>query len=157
MVTAIFAAVAFAVALPADAGDCPAEVISAVQKSHSGAKTLSCHRELEDGATLYEVKIRTEDGKNLKLEIASDGKIIETEEAIPTSEIPAAVLKALQAEHPDAKVREAERVTDANGEVFFEIELTSGGRTQELTITESGSLVESEDDDFEDEADEKDD
>jgi hypothetical protein len=155
----VLAMLTAAAVLPAHAGgDCPKAVISAAESSHSGAKTVACHPERDEGAILYEVKIRTSDGTNMELEVDSEGAILETAEQIPTRDVPAAAIRALRAKHPDAKIREAERITAGDGEIFFELVFTSGGRTQEMTVTESGALVEVDDGDLgEGDADDADD
>lgn len=147
MVTGILATMALAAGLPTFAGDCPAAVTSAVEKAHAGAKALACKSEREGGATLYEVELRTADGRTLELEVHPDGMILLTEEQIVTSEVPAAVSEALHTTYAGATVRDAERLTAANGEISYEISFTSGGRKQSMTVTEAGALVEVEADD----------
>lgn len=146
LVIAVSATLAMAAAVAAHAGDCPVAVTSAVEKAHSSAKMLGCTHEREDGASVYEAKIRTSDGKELELRVGSDGAILETEEKIPAAELPAAVLQALHTKHADATVKKAERLTAANGEISFEIAFMSGGRKQDLTVTEAGALVDDDDD-----------
>ena len=146
LVIAVSATLAMAAGVAAHACDCPAAVTSAVEKAHSSAKTLGCTQEREDGANVYEAKVRTSDGKELELLVGSDGAILETEEKIPAAELPAAVLQALHTKHADATVKKAERLTDGNGEVSFEIAFVSGGRHEELTVTEAGAFIEDDDD-----------
>lgn len=146
LMIALSAAVTVAAVLPSHAGDCPAAVTSAVEKAHSSAKVLGCTHELEDGAAVYEAEVRTSDGKELELLVGSDGSILETEEKIPAAELPAAVLQALHTKHADATVKKAERLTAGNGDVSFEIAFVSGGRKEELTVTEAGVLVDDDDD-----------
>ena len=150
IVTGVFATIAWTACLPAFATDCPTAVISSIEKAHSGSKTLDCKDEREGGQILYEAKIRTADGRRLELGIRPDGAILFTEERIATSAVPAAVLQSLHARYADATVKEAERVTAANGQISFEVEFNSGGREKSMTVTEAGAFVEEEAEDDED-------
>jgi uncharacterized membrane protein YkoI len=143
-----------AAGLPAGAGDCPKEVKAAAEKAHAGAKIGACHEEREDGSTLYEVALRTSDGKQLEVEISPDGAIVETEEIVSADALPAAVLKTVQKEHPGGKVGKVERITAADGAVSYEVVVTSGGRSQELTLSAAGVIEEIEEADADDEDDE---
>ena len=154
---AAFATIGLAAGLPAVAGDCPATVITSIERAHAGAKTLACKDEHEGGLTLYEAKIRTADGKKLELDIRPDGTILQTEEHIATSAVPVAVLQSLHSKYPDATVKEAERLTAANGEISFEVAFSSGGRRKAMTVTEAGAFVEEEAEDDEDSGKDEDD
>jgi len=149
-VTGVLATIAFTAGLPAVAKDCPPAVISSIEKAHSGAKTLACKDEHERGQILYEAKVRTADGRKLELDIRPDGAIVLTEEHIATSAVPPAVLQALHAKYPDATVKEAERLTAADGAISFEVEISSAGREKSMTVTEAGAFVEEEAEDDED-------
>ena len=157
-VTCLFAMIACAAGVPAVAKDCPAAVTSAIERAHSGAKTVTCQEEREEGTILYEARIRTTDGKKLELEIRPDGTILLTEEHIAASALPAAVLQSLHAKYADAAVEEAERLTAPNGDVSFEVVFASGGGKKSITVSEGGVSVEDAADDADDDADgEKDD
>jgi len=145
--TGMFATLLLVAGYPASAGDCPAEVISAVLKAHAGAKTLSCDDEREEGSTFYEVKIRTADGKKLEVEVDPDGTILVTEERVPSGDVPAAVVHALHAKYADAKIKDAERLTAGTGEVSYEITFVAGAGEKSMTVTEAGVVVDVEDDD----------
>ena len=155
IVMALLATMLLSSGFPILAGDCPTAVLAAVDKAHSGAKTLACKSE-QEGTTVYEVKIRTSDGKKLELAVRPDGAILLTEEPIATSELPAAVLAGVHARYPDARVTEVERLTAEKGEISFEVELTSGGHKQSITLTEAGAVVALEDEDEDAAADEDD-
>jgi uncharacterized membrane protein YkoI len=141
MMTGLFAAIAIAASVRAIAGDCPAPVTSAVAQAHPHAKTLACKAEKEDGRTVYEVKIKTADGKTLEMDVNPDGTILVTEERIAVGDVPAAVMSALRTAHADAKVSQAERLTSEDGEISYELTYKSGGHEHEMTVTQAGDVL----------------
>ena len=157
LTVALFGTLVFSAGLPALAGDCPAAVTASVTKAHAGAKTLSCGSEKEKGATIYEVKIRTADGKTLEIELNPDGTILVTEERIALGEVPVAVVNALHTAHADAKVSHAERLTSGDGEISYELTYKSGGHEHEMTVSPAGDVLEQDEDGEDAAADDEDD
>ena len=50
-----------------------------MEKEAPGAKTEEIEKEVEDGKVLYELEVVV-DGKELEMEIADDGRLVEIEE-----------------------------------------------------------------------------
>lgn len=130
-------AVSGAVAKPS----CPDSVADAVAKAHPGARVLSCRKETENGQPQYEVKLKSERGR-LELDVSPAGAIIQTEEKVPLSSVPASVLSAFAARYPKAKPTRAEKQTKADGKVTYELAFRRAGKRLEVTFDEAGKFVE---------------
>ncbi len=65
------------------------------------------------------------------------------EEAISTSELPSAVLKAFQAAYPNAEIKSAAR-EEEDGQVVYEIESLDGQQQRDILYTANGTVVEME-------------
>src|SRR2546426_12487509 len=95
LVPALLATAAFAA--------CPTVVKDTMGKSYPGAKVVKCATEKEHGMTLYEVKIKTADGKSLELDLEPEGKILKVEEDVRVQDVPAAIRKAFDDKHPKTR------------------------------------------------------
>ena len=83
-------AVAVALALPICAEakeekvnlkDCPEAVQKTIKDHASGGKILEIEKETQkDGTVVYEAEIKKADGKTIEIEVAADGKLLDTEE-----------------------------------------------------------------------------
>jgi hypothetical protein len=153
--TGLIATIVLTAGLPALATDCPKMVKATAEKAHAGAKMLSCHAEHDDDVDLYEMKLKTADGKDLELEIGADGAIIATEERIAPAKIPAAVTKSIEGKFGGVSVSESSRVTTAAGEVAYEIAFTSKAHLYSMTVKEDGTIVETEDHDSDHDTDDE--
>lgn len=63
---------------------------------------------------------------------------------IPISELPPAVIKAIEARFPGAKIEEAERDT-RDGRLIYEVEIEVNGDDKELEITPDGEIIDIDD------------
>jgi hypothetical protein len=140
----IGAAAVFALATPASASPCPANVTDAVLHAHAGAVVNECKQETEDGELQYEVKITLKDGKHMGLDVDPAGKILQTEEYVEIAAVPAAVMTAFATKFPGAKATRAEKQTASDGKVTYEIRYGAAAAKKEATFTADGALVEEE-------------
>ena len=136
-------------ALPALAGDCPQGVKDAAMKAHPAAQIVACKQEQEDGSVQYSVKLVGKGGEKLELDVSSDGQVLLTEEYVALDAVPPAILKSLKTKHPNAKLQKAEKLTDADGEVTYEIVFGSGDERESATFDMNGNLVEEEEEEEE--------
>ena len=63
---------------------------------------------------------------------------------IPIDQLPPAVIKAIEARFPGAKIEEAERDT-RDGRQIYEVEIKVKGDDKELTITPDGEIIDIDD------------
>ena len=97
----------------------PAEVLKAFKKSYPD---VNPKWENEHGK--YEAGFK-KDGHNMSLLYKADGTLEETEVAIPVTTLSPKIVKYVE-EHQLGKIKEAAKITKANGEVNYEAEVKSG-------------------------------
>ncbi|HSY49109.1 MAG TPA: hypothetical protein VLC46_09885 [Thermoanaerobaculia bacterium] len=135
----------FAVGLALAASDvCPEAVKAAIIKAYPGATVESCKKEEEKGTTVYEAKVTTKQALRLELDVAPDGKILQTEQKIGLETVPNAVLEGFHAKYKDVKPTAAEKQTKADGTVQYELAFGAGKQKREVTLSESGKILEEE-------------
>ena len=96
----------------------PKEVTSSFEKQFQN--TTDHKWEKEHGN--YEVEFKQNNTEQSAL-FDAQGVLIETEIEIPTAQLPAEVLKYIAAKYNNQKIKEAAKITDANGTVTYEAEL----------------------------------
>ena len=120
----------------------PQAVQSALDKELHGAKATSLEQEDEDGFVAYETEYSANNVKH-SVKLSEDGTVLETEEEVAVSAIPAAVTAQIQERFPKATIKEAQRVVST----FFEVTLDANGKEREAKIYANGRPVEEEEDD----------
>ena len=120
----------------------PEAVLAAFKAAYPQAEIKGASKEVENGATQFEIE--SVDGKlNRDLLYAADGKVIEMEETTAPENLPEAVKATLAKDYPGAKVLKAEILT--KGEVkLFELSLQINDKKMGVTIDPSGKIVEKE-------------
>lgn len=66
------------------------------------------------------------------------------DDEIPIDQLPPAVIKAIEARFPGAKIEEAERDT-RDGRPLYEVEIKVNGDDKEITLTADGEIVDIDD------------
>ena len=88
----------------------PAPVLAAFTEAYPRAAIKRCFQETDKGQTVYEIE--SVEGKTRRdIIYAADGKLILAEETLAVSEMPPAVMVALDRKFPGAKILRAEKVT----------------------------------------------
>ncbi|MGB9601443.1 MAG: PepSY domain-containing protein [Verrucomicrobiia bacterium] len=60
--------------------DCPTAVLNAVKEIAKNGSIIEIEKEVKnDGTVVYEVEVKTSDGKKIEIKVAADGKVIKTE------------------------------------------------------------------------------
>ncbi|MEJ5367858.1 MAG: PepSY-like domain-containing protein [Bryobacteraceae bacterium] len=121
--------------------DVPAAVREAFEQQFAGAKILGASAETAAGEVVFEVECEWR-GRHHDVTFRADGGLVSVEEAIPMSEVPAAVAAALRKEFPKARVMRAEKIREG-GTVSYEFQL-SGGVKKEAKFSAEGKLLSSE-------------
>jgi len=116
----------------------PSEILAAFQKSYPKATITGVSKETEDGKTVWEVE-STDNGLGRDLVYAPDGTVMEIEEEIAASSLPAAVSAALNAKYPSAAIAKAEKLTRGEA-VQYEIRLT-GADVRSVELRPDGTPV----------------
>jgi hypothetical protein len=130
----------------------PTPVKAALKARFPGAELKGASKESEEGETIFEVSL-TYKGDKYDVALEPDGEIEEVERAIFVEALPSAVVKAIKAKYPKAKIEEAEEVTDEDGEVCYEVAVVADGKEVEVAVTPKGKIKKAGEDDEDDEDD----
>jgi hypothetical protein len=123
---------------------CPSAVTASIAKAFPGGTTTSCKLERADGRDQYEGNVDKSGGEKVEVDVAPDGAILQTEQAIPLDQIPAHVMTAFGAKYPGAKPTRAEKQVRTERGAFYEIKFASEPKAKEATFAEDGTFVEEE-------------
>ena len=115
--------------------DVPSAVTSAFKQKFSDAKDVDWEKENGN----YEAEFKA--GK-IEQSVVFDGtgKIVETEVEIKESELPASVKEYLSQKYSGEKIKEAAKITDANGTVTYEAEV----HDKDLIFDSNGNFIKEE-------------
>lgn len=115
----------------------PPAVQQAVERETKGSRVKGFTKEVEKGATLYEVET-VRDGRTRDLLFDADGRLVAVEEDIALDAVPAAALKALRAR---GTVTRVESVTKGKT-TTYEGHLDANGKRIEVTVGADGRVIE---------------
>ncbi len=118
----------------------PSTVQQTIEAQLHTAKPEKITEEKEDGFTAYEAA-QTVDGKLKEVKVAENGQLLEIEEAIPASELPAAVIEKAKKTAPKAEIKEARRVTWC----LYEVDFGKENKPKEMLVFGNGQPVENDD------------
>src|SRR5690349_5333614 len=104
-------------------GDLPAAVQRTADEQSKGATVKGYSQETENGNVEYEVEM-TLNGHSRDVSIAADGSIIEIEEAVALSSLPAAVREGLQQRAGSGTIGKVESLTKRGSIVAYEAHVT---------------------------------
>ena len=110
----------------------------------------------ENGVDVYEIEFR-EPGRNPKMTVAADGRIVTTDMTRPPgaieraltptgatgtklSALPEKVQKTIQSTAPGAAIADISR-KDKDGRVIYEVEFQEKGKNPTIRVAEDGTLV----------------
>jgi len=115
----------------------PPTVEKAVQAETQGATIKGFAQEHEHGKTFYEAET-TVNGHTRDVLFAADGSIVEIEEEVAFSSLPANVQTALTKKAAGAKINRVESLTKNGKLVAYEAAITQGKTNREIQVGPSG-------------------
>ena len=115
------------------AKDVPPAVKEALAKKYPNATKVSWEKEKGN----YEANWGGKSGEDTSVQFTPPGAFVEEVDAIPVSQLPAAVAPYVKAHYNGAKIKEAGKVTDAAGRHLFEAEI----KGKDLIFDENGKFV----------------
>jgi hypothetical protein len=119
----------------------PAAVQEALRRLTPAAAVLEIETITHDGITVYEVEFKKGDRKS-SVTLAAQGQVIESEESVEDSELPAAVRDSIRKKFPKAEIVESDSVTVHS----FEVTISVDGKKRELELLASGQMEEDDED-----------
>ena len=119
----------------------PNTVHSAFQKDFPSARQVGYLEEIKAGKTVYEIEFK-DGGKGRSAFYTEAGRLIESEKAINSTELPDFVTTSIKNSHPKAVVKQAEQVMAPDGTIRgYEIDIAEPGEMIELVLDSSGKVI----------------
>ncbi|MBN8692347.1 MAG: PepSY-like domain-containing protein [Bacteroidetes bacterium] len=126
--------------------DVPTAVVSAFKKQYPNVKEVEWEKEGDNYEAEIELVQVPMDGKGKKreveksLEYTATGELVKTEEQIEIKALPAAINDYVNKNYPGKKIKEASKITEANGTIKYEAEVEK----QDLIFDANGAFLEKE-------------
>jgi uncharacterized membrane protein YkoI len=134
----------------------PPAVQKTVRAQAPNAEIADVSKKSQDGMDVYEVQFN-EPGKNPKVIVAADGKLLNTDMAKPSgavqriltptgavgtklSALPEVAQKTIQSKAPNKQITDISR-HEKDGRVTYEVEFKDGGNTSIMEVAEDGTVV----------------
>lgn len=114
----------------------PPAVQKAIQEQTKGATIIGYVEEREDGKVFYEAETKV-DGRTRDLLFDATGTLVEIEEEVAPTSLPAVVQSALNTR---GKVLKVEAVTKG-GTVTYEAEIEKNGKKSEVVMDARGNAI----------------
>ena len=122
--------------------DVPAAARATIEKLTAGGQIKKIKKEETGGTAIYDVEATLKD-KDVEYDVASDGKVLSSEQSVPYASLPAAVKKTAEKYFGSAEGLKASKEVE-NDKIFYEIEGKKGGSTIALKLAETGKILEKE-------------
>jgi uncharacterized membrane protein YkoI len=127
--------------------DVPAAVQTTITAHANGGKVHKVEMETENGATVYEAKVKSDDEK-IEIEVAADGTLVESEtKGLDLDDLPAAVQATINGHVNGGKVGKIEEETEKGTTVYEAKVKTTDGKEMEIQVAPDGTFVKAETDD----------
>ena len=123
--------------------DLPEAVRKTVQEQSKGATIRGLAKEVEDGMTFYEAEL-TVNGHNRDVLIDRTGAVVEIEEQVALSSLPAEVKATIQKAAGKGKITSVESITKNNTLEAYEAHVNTGGKKSEIKVAPNGTLINAE-------------
>lgn len=120
--------------------DLPAAVQQTVREQSKGAVIRGLSREVEKGATYYEVELKV-NGHNKDVLIDPNGAVVEVEEQVMLASLPPVVKTAIEQNAAGGKIVAVESTNKGGAIVWYEAHVRKAGRSSEIKINPEGQLI----------------
>lgn len=111
----------------------PAAVKHCLAKKYPNAKKVTWEKEKGN----FEANWGGKSGEDTSVTFTPKGEFVEEVDAMPVTQLPAAVFEYIKTNYKGAKVKEAGRVTNAAGKKMFEAEI----KGKDLLFDENGKFI----------------
>jgi hypothetical protein len=118
----------------------PAAVLSHAKSEAGDATIRGCVKDKENGKLTYEVET-LKDGRSRDIEFDGSGSVLEVEEEVTASSVPAAVSDAIATAAKGGKVGKIESVTRGGSIASYETTITRQGQRREVAFSPQGAPV----------------
>jgi hypothetical protein len=118
----------------------PAAVLSQVKTEAGDATIRGCVKDKENGKLTYEVET-LKDGRSRDIEFDASGSVLEVEQEVTGSSVPAPVSDAIATAAKGGKVGKIESVTRGGAIASYETTITRQGQRHEVAFSPQGAPV----------------
>jgi threonine dehydrogenase-like Zn-dependent dehydrogenase len=118
----------------------PAAVLSQVKTEAGDATIRGCVKDKENGKLTYEVET-LKDGRSRDIVFDASGSVLEVEQEVTGSSVPAAVSDAIATAAKGGKVGKIESVTRGGAIASYETTITRQGQRREVAFSPQGAPV----------------
>ncbi len=120
--------------------DLPEAVRKTVQEQSKGATLRGLAKEVENGKTFYEAELKV-NGHNKDVLMDESGSVVEIEEQVSLSSLPAEVKATILKAAGSGKITAVESITKNNTLDAYEAHLTKAGKKSEIKVGSDGKLI----------------
>jgi uncharacterized membrane protein YkoI len=121
----------------------PQSVRKAIEAHKEGVRPVGIECEKVKGRVFYEAEYEEADGVQHEIRVDETGQIVEIEDEIPASQVPAAILKKVESLHPGVTIEEVE----LKQSTFYVVEIEEGDKETEVKVLANGLILGVEEDD----------
>jgi uncharacterized membrane protein YkoI len=118
----------------------PAAVLQQAKTEAGDATIRGCVKDKENGKLIYEVET-LKDGKSMDIVLDASGTVLEVEQEVAASNVPAAVSDAIAKAANGGKVGKIESVSRNGAIASYETTIASQGRRREVAFSPEGAPV----------------
>ena len=123
--------------------DLPEAVQKTVREQSKGAKVGDLSIEIENGKTCYEAELKSK-GHKKDILIDETGTVLEVEEKVEFSKLPAAVKEQIKKSAGKGKIKRVEAITKNGAPTVYEAVVKTAGKKSEITVAADGKLISNE-------------
>jgi len=120
--------------------DLPKAVQQTVQEQSKGATLKGLAKEVEEGKTFYEAELMV-NGHTKDVLIDPSGAVVEVEEEMPLTSLPAEVKAEFEKQAGKGKILKVESVTKGGTLAFYEAKIKKAGKTSEVKVGPDGKVI----------------
>ncbi len=120
--------------------DLPPAVRKTVEEQRKGVTLRGLSKEVEAGKTYYEAELKV-DGHSKDVLIDPTGAVVEIEEEVRLESLPEPARAEIERQAGKLKIVSVESVTKDNNIVAYEAKVQDTGKTSEIKVTPSGTLM----------------
>ena len=117
-------------------GDAPEAVRQTLAEYRQGEVPSRLVREVEDGFVFYEAEFSQDDGK-CEVKTDEEGRIVEVEEELALSLLPAEARNSILSAYPNAEIEEV----DLKQSTFYVVEVEEGDKEVEVKVLANGLIL----------------
>jgi hypothetical protein len=118
------------------------DAVKALAANHFQGATVEYyeHERYSDVGEVYEVEVKTAEGRHCEVSASAAGALIYEECELPVAEVPAPVTTAVEKVLPEGKLVEAERKKGPSRDEFS-VEVEHAGRVHYLRVGPDGTVI----------------